>query len=511
MWFVRVAMVCLLVSTAVAQTSPVASAREWRQSRGRAILDEFTELLRIPNVSGDLENLRRNAEFIEQMFARRGVTMRLFEIEGYAPVVYGELYAPDATQTIAFYTHYDGSPVEADEWYTSDPFRPTLSSGALERGGRPIPLPNPGWPTDPEWRLYARSASDAKSAIVALATALDALEARGVPIQSNLKFFFDGQHERGSPELPQYLEEHRELLNADLWLLLDGTIHTNGQNQVIFGKPGAEGLDLTVYGPRVPLDSTVYGGWANDPAMMLARLLASMTGDDGRVAVDGFYDDVEPLEESAREAIAEAPDDSAERARELWVARDPSKVPSLSEVLHSPALTVSRISAGNERLEADRLIPSTASASVDIRLVKGMDHLAVSEKVIEHIRDQGFTVVESEPNDALRRAVPRLVRITRRPGHNAVRTSMDLPIARRTVAALEAARGPVVKLPAADSPLPLDVIHESLGSPVLVIPIADPDDRRHGPNENIRLQSLWDGIETVAALLAMEPEAYEGE
>lgn len=509
MGFVRVGVAFLVVSSVAAQTSPVVAAREWRQSRERAILDEFTELLRIPNVGGDTANLRRNAEFIERMFRRRGVNTRLLEIEGYAPVVYGELRSPDATQTIAFYAHYDGESVAPGEWYTSDPFRPTLSSGALERGGRPIPLPSAGWPSDPEWRLYARSASDDKSVILFLVTALDALRSRNLPIHSNLKFFFEGQQEGDSPQLPQYLSEYRELLDADLWLLLDGTIYNNGQYEVIFGKPGSVGLDLTVYGARDALDSTEYGGWTSDPAMMLAQLLSSMKSDDGKVAVDGFYDDAAPLEASARAAIAEAPDASDERARELWLAPDEGS--SLTEILHEPELNVTGMSSGDARLDGERMIPSSASASVDIRLVAGMDYRDILEKLVDHIRGEGYIVLENEPGETVRLKNRRIARVTRRMGHNAVQTSMDLPIAQRVVAALEAARGPVVKLPAAESPLPLDVIHEALETPMLIVPTADPDDRRHGSNENIRLRSLWEGIETMAALLATEGEVQPGQ
>ena len=145
--------------------------------------------------------MRRNAEAIARIFDRRGVRTRLLEIEGAPPVVYGELATPAATQTLIFYAHYDGHPVEPSEWHTGDPYRPTLMSGPLEVGGQPIPLPSPGWPSDPEWRLYARSAGDDKAAIIALATALEALQVRKAPIPSNLKFVFEGEEEAGSPHL----------------------------------------------------------------------------------------------------------------------------------------------------------------------------------------------------------------------------------------------------------------------------------------------------------------------
>jgi len=228
------------------------------------------------------------------------------------------------------------------------------------------------------------------------------------------------------------------------------------------------------------------------------------------VAVKGFYDDVEEIEDSAKEAIAEIPRYGAARARELWVSRDPKDTVRLEEVMYEPALNVRRLAAGNPRGQDESTIASSASASLEIRLAKGMDHRAVLDQIVEHFRGQGFLVVESEPSEAVRMEYPRIVRVTRRPGHNAVRTSMDLPIAKRAVAALEASRGRVIKLPATGTDLPLDALDEVLGAPIIIVPIADPDDRRHGPNENIRLQSLWDGIETMAALLAMDDGMEEG-
>jgi len=502
MVLLRLGVGLLAASSMVAQTAPAAAAREWRLSRERSILEEFTEFLGIPNVTGDTESLRRNAEFIQSMFAGRGVQMQLFEIEGAAPVVYGELPAEGATQTVAFYAHYDGNPVEPGNWYTSDPFRPTLSSGPLERGGRPIPLPNPGWPTDPDWRLYARSASDDKSVIFSLATALDALRERNIPIESHLKFFFEGQLEAGSPQLGQYLSEHRELLDADLWVALGGTIHQNGQHQVILGEPGWAQLELTVYGPRREVDSIEYGGWAPDASMMLARLLASMIGDDGKVAVEGFYDNVVELEESALEAIAEIPRYSAARARELWVAWDPENPVRLEEVLQQPALSVTGIEAGERSAGADGVLAPSASASIGLRLVKGMDHELVLDKITEHVRQQGYLVVEEEPAAALRLEYPRIARVVRRPGYDAVRTSMDLPVVERALSALEAAHGRLIRLPGLVSEMPLHILQEVLNLPLIMVPTADPDDRRHGPNESIRLQCLWDGIETMSVLMA---------
>ena len=197
-------LLCLLVSLvpalALAQGNPAAeAARRWRQQHERAILDEFVALLSIPNVSRDRDNVQRNAELIVKMMAARGVAARLVSVDGANPVVFGEIRTPGASRTIVFYAHYDGQPLDPKEW-TTPPFAPVLRNGPVDRGGAIIPLPPPGTTLDPEARLYARSAGDDKAPIISLLTALDAIRAAGLGMQSNVKFVFDGEEEAGSPQ-----------------------------------------------------------------------------------------------------------------------------------------------------------------------------------------------------------------------------------------------------------------------------------------------------------------------
>jgi len=169
------AALLLIAISCLAQNPSALAARKWRQTHERSILAEFVRLLSIPNIAGDTPNIRRNADLIVEMYGKRGVPMRLLETEGAPPVVYGEIPAPGAKRTVLFYAHYDGQPLDPKEW-KSDPFQPVL------RNGRDIPFPEPGTPIDPEWRLYARSASDDKAPILAIATALDAIRDAKIPL-----------------------------------------------------------------------------------------------------------------------------------------------------------------------------------------------------------------------------------------------------------------------------------------------------------------------------------------
>ena len=151
------------------------------------------------------------------------------------------------------------------------------------------------------------------------------------------------------------------------------------------------------------------------------------------------------------------------------------------------------------------MIPAAATASIDIRLVKGIGNKESVERVIGHIRKQGYFVTENEPDMQTRLQHPKIAKVVVSGfDYNAVRTSMDLEISRAVVSAVAAARGPVVRMPTLGGSLPLYIFDEVLKTPMIGIPIANHDNSQHSFNENIRLRNLWDGIETMAALLTMK-------
>ncbi len=488
-----------------AQHSPAAAAaRAYRQVHEHEIIGEFVNLLSIPNVASDAANIRRNAALISQMLERRGVRTRLLEVADAPPVVYGEINPPGATRTLIFYAHYDGQPVEPAKWAGGDPFKPALRSAAIEAGGREIPFPAKGQKPDPEWRLYARSTGDDKAPIIAICAALDALRESRIALNANVRFFFEGEEEAGSPHLEKIVEKHRDLLKADAWLICDGPVDQTRQQQIYFGARGVTSLELTVYGPRRELHSGHYGNWAPNPAMMLAQLLASMKDEQGRVLVKGFYDGVEPLGETERRAFAEAPDNDAMLRRELGIGWTEGGGKKLIELINQPSLNVRGLLSASVGATARNVVPSTATAAIDIRLVKGVDYRRAVDRVVEHIRAQGYTTVESDPDDAMRLGHAKIVKVVKHGGYNASRTSMDLEISQAVIRAVESARGRVIRMPTLGGSVPLYIFTDALKTPCIGVPIANHDNNQHSANENIRLQNLWDGIETMAALLTMK-------
>jgi acetylornithine deacetylase/succinyl-diaminopimelate desuccinylase-like protein len=495
--------VLLLSALCLAQDSRTLAIRSWRQANEHAIISEYVEFLKIPNLAADPANLRRNAATIQQMFEKRGVKSRLLELPGIAPAVYGEIMTPGATRTVMLYAHYDGQPLDPKEW-ASPPFEPTLRDAPLDNGGKVIPFPAQGQPFGPEWRIYARGSGDDKVNIMLFMAALDALRANKVPFKSNIKFIVEGEEEAGSPHLTDYMRQNKELLSADVWLICDGPMDQSRRQNIVFSVRGVQIVDVTVYGARHELHSGHYGNWAPNPAMMLAQLMASMKDENGRVLIDHFYDGVQPFGELEKKAIAEAPQNDAKLKHDLWLGRTDGNGAPLLELIALPSLNIRGMASSRMGAQASNVIPATASATIDLRLVKGIDKQVQAQRLIEHIRKQGYFVVDKDPDEQTRLSHPKVAKVVvDTGGYNAAGSPMDLPISKLVIQAVENARGPVIKLPVLGASVPLFMIQEVLGSATIQVSTANHDDNQHSYNENIRIQNIWDGIETIAALMTM--------
>ena len=487
----------------VAQGAAAEEARAvaaWVDASQRALVDELVELLSIPNVAADLENIRRNAAWLVSALESRGVTARLLET-GAQPMVYGELMTPGATTTILFYSHYDGQPVDPSAWVGHDPWVPVLRWGSLARGADIIPWPADGRYED-DWRIYARSASDDKSPIVMLLAALDALRAAGSAPTVNVKFLLEGDEEAGSAHIRRLIRENRRLLAADLVVMADGPEHPSGRPTLVYGARGITSARVIVYGPERPLHSGHFGNWAPNPAQRLAALLASMKGPDGRVLIEGFYDDVVPLtaEESAafRSIPADAPTD--------YGFAEPEGGPgSLRlEATAAPSLNVRGMAAGWIGDAVRTIVPDSAVAEIDLRLVPDIEPAAQVERLRRHIRAQGYHLAAASPTAAERAAHPYLARVIAREGggYPGMRTPLAHPVAARVARAVAAYTGQEpLRIPMLGGSVPAVWFPVEAGIPVLLIPTVNPDNNQHSPNENLRLGNFFDGIVTLAGVL----------
>jgi acetylornithine deacetylase/succinyl-diaminopimelate desuccinylase-like protein len=452
-------------------------------------------------VASDSANIRRNAAALIAMLERRGVRAGVLANGPWPPAVFGELETPGARRTVVLYAHYDGQPVTPAEWATP-PWEPTLRVREGE-GWRTLPLPGAGATLDPEARLFARSSSDDKAPIVAMLSALDALRASKRKPSVHLKFFFEGEEEAGSEHLRDLLLAHRARLEADAWLLCDGPVHVSRKPQLVFGVRGVLGLELTAYGPARAVHSGHYGNWAPNPALLLARTLASLRDEDGRILADGFYDDVKPPTEAELAATAALPRTDDALRDELWLgATEAGGAPAAERVL-LPALNVRGIEAGAVGERASNAIPALARASIDFRLVPDQSPARVRRLVEAHLAKQGWFVARDSVTPAVRRAHPRVLHARWEGGYAAYRAALDAPVSRALRATLDELLGvPVLVVPSLGGSLPLATIADACGAPLVTVPIVNHDNSQHAKDENLRVQNLWDGIEIYASIMA---------
>jgi acetylornithine deacetylase/succinyl-diaminopimelate desuccinylase-like protein len=474
----------------------------YRTEHEAAIVGQLEELTRLKSVAADPAGLKAMADRLQELLKQRGFEVtQLGSDTGAPPAVLGVRKSTGAKRTVIFYAHYDGQPVTPSQW-SSDPFVPVMRSGALNAGEHEIDWKTARPPFDPEWRLFARAVSDDKASIVAFLAAYDALKALGKSPSVNIKVLWEGEEEAGSPHLAQILRANRSVLASDLTLIGDGPVHQSRRPMISFGARGVMTLQGTIYGPLRALHDGHYGNWVPNPAAMAATLIAQMRDENGRILIPGFADGVRALTPEEQLAIRNLPPIDDALMREFGINRAESDE-DLATSLMRPALNIRGIRAGQVGESAANAIPTTAVISFDFRLVPDQKPPAVRAAVERFLQAHGWTLLADEPDLATRLKSPRLIRLQWEEGYPAFREDLSAPTSKAVIAAASKAAGaPVVVFPMMGGSVPLYDIADVLKVPVIGVPIVNHDNNQHAANENLRLQNLWDGIDTYAALLA---------
>lgn len=490
--------------------SVVRIARNFHRANQAQITRELISFLSLPNVASDTTGIRRNAAALVTLFRRRGFSTELLPSDsGNPPALYAERPGKTGSRTLVLYAHYDGQPAAEATWL-APPWVPVLRTAAVEFGGQPISIADIVGPLPSDARVYARSASDDKAPIIAILAAIDALDAAKIPLGVNLKMFLEGEEEAGSEHLRGILRRNAERLRSDLWIICDGPVHQSGAPQLVFGARGVLDVELSVFGPIRALHSGHYGNWAPNPAAYLADLLSSMRAPNGDILIDGFKEATRPPTAAELEAVSRMPDYDSRLRQELLLAASESKNARLDARLLQPALNIRGFVSGGVAASAANAIPSVAKASIDFRLVPNLDPPRVRALVESHFKKKGFfIVIGRDPTSAERRAHFPIIRADWSDGYPALRTPLTLPASKALVQAVTEARGVApVLAPTMGASLPLYIIAEEARAPIIALPIVNHDNNQHGPNENVRLQSLWDGVETFAVVLVRLSEVW---
>ncbi len=496
-------LLCLCASSFSYAQKPLAQEQleQLADKHARASFNMFHELLSLPNDANYPEDIEKNIVWTEKAFEQRGFTTRRLKTAT-LPLLLAEQAVKGASKTVLMYLHIDGQPVKPELWEQKSPWIPALKEKDTAGRWQEIPWEHIHGDYDRDWRIFARSASDDKGPAVALLAALDAAAAAGIKPDYNIKVILDFEEEQGSPSLPEAVQQHKEALAADMMLIFDGPMHDSNRPTLMFGARGIATLSLTTYGPAVPQHSGHYGNYAPNPALRMAHLLASMKDSDGRVLIKGWNDGIR-LSDAEQQAMKAVPDQEEQIRRKLGVAVVDQVGTYYQESLQYPSLNVRGLSSGWVGKEARTVVPATAVAELDIRLVPESDPERLLQLLRNHIQQQGYTILAEAPTAEERQQHPRLVTMTSEISYHAFRTPMDSPTGQWLSRALVRAFGEQpINIRMMGGSVPISPFITTLNIPAVVVPLVNSDNNQHSPNENIRLGNYVDAVRSFLAILS---------
>jgi len=503
-------LLLLLFSSLIlrAQTSDTQRISNYCKQQEKNWLKEFVSFVSIPNTPLHEENISLNTSFIMNLMRNSGidrVQLLYANTPGTPPAVYGEVNVPGATRTIVFYAHYDGQPVDSTKWFPGwHPFKPIVVQGNPQKGFQPVNPVDLASTISPEWRLTGRGSADDKAGVFAIIKAFHTLRELGIQPTVNLRFFFEGEEEAGSTHLPEILSRFNQLLKSDGWIICDGPEHASGAPQVYLGVRGDAGMELTVYGSNRPLHSGHYGNWAPNPAHLLSHLLASMKDLNGQVRVNHFYDSITPLSKPELAALQALPVMDEQLKQTLGFRKSEKPDRGLSASILLPSLNINGIQSAATGQLASNIIPAVATATIDLRLVPGIDYRVQQQRVIQHIQQQGFYICSGVPTNEERLNNDKIIQVRLKSGYNAQKTPIDHPLAASIIKALrQHSNNRLLVVPLMGGSLPLYMFEQYAGAFPITVPIANYDNNQHAENENLRLGNLWMGIEKMVALMRL--------
>jgi acetylornithine deacetylase/succinyl-diaminopimelate desuccinylase-like protein len=467
-------------------------------ARRRTIVESFVPFLRSCSVSQEPEKVRATGEWLAAEMRSRGLDGRVLETGG-NPAVFGERRVPGATRTLLLYCHYDTKPIPFKGWLQPDPLEPVFRRGLAEDDAATVTLRDVADDDLGGLRLYARGASDDKGPIWCHLNALALMDTLGIAPTVNVKMIFDGEEEIGSPFFGPFTERHRDLLAADCVIITDGPKHASGRPTIAGGARGVMKIELVLEAARRDVHS---GNFAvPNPAWKLNGLLSSMATPDGVPLIEGFEEDVVAPSAAERQMMAEIPLDLRALEKELGVALPADY---LDRTMFHPTLTIRGLHSGFVGAEANTIIPHRATVAIDIRMVKNQTWDKVYRRLLEHVRAQGFTVIESADAPLPDELRGRAIRVVDANGYDPGKTALDLPVSREIIAAVERAHGGerAVLMPTLGGSVPIWAFTDILKLPTLLVPYANANNRQHSPNEHLRLDHLFQGVRTTAQLLA---------
>jgi acetylornithine deacetylase/succinyl-diaminopimelate desuccinylase-like protein len=483
--------------------------QKWNKERLETVADQyakqswqqFFDLLSIPNDAHFPEQIEQNMIWCEDAFGARGFITKRLETDR-LPLLLAERKTKKPKKTVLIYLQLDGQPVDSSRWFQETPFTPTLKSRDENGNWQSRAWSDIENQYDPEMRIFARAASDAKGPVSMFLAAVDAAANNQLEPNYDIKVIMDFEEELGSPPLPAAVEKYKEELAADMLIIYDGPRHVSNQPTLTFGARGIATITLTLHGPRKPQHSGHYGNYAPNPAFRLAKLLASMKDEAGRVTIDGYYDGIE-LTPETKEILSQVPDDEAEIMKSVGIAATDKVGSNYQEAIQYPSLNIRGMSSGWVGDKVRTIVPATATAEIDVRLVMETDPERLLGLIRDHIEARGYYITSGDPTEEERMSHDRIIAWESEISYLAYRTPFESEVGVWLEKALTRAfdKQPI-KIRNSGGSIPISPFVVTLGIPAVTVPTVNRDNNQHSPNENIRLGNYVEGVQTFLAILS---------
>lgn len=431
-------------------------------------LEELKEFLRIPSVSNEekhADDVKKAAEWLRDKLSDVGMeNIKIYETDGH-PIVYADhLHAGNDKPVILVYGHYDVQPVDPVELWNAPPFEPVVKDG----------------------KIYARGSADDKGQIYIHVKSLEAHLETNKKLPVNIKVIFEGEEEIGSPNLGKFILNNKELLKSDYVVISDTSMYEKGLPSICYGLRGLCFMQVEVTGPNRDLHSGTYGGGVDNPINALAKLIYQLKDNDGKILIDGFYDDVVKLAKKERDEFARLPFDEKKYMKELEVDGlfGEKGYTTIERVSARPTLDCNGIWGGYQGQGAKTVLPSVAGAKISMRLVPNQKPEKIAELFEKYIKKIAPKSVK--------------VKVTYLHGGMPSVTAIDTPAIKAAVKALKNAFGvePVYFKEGGSIPI-VNTFKEVLGADAILLGFGLSDDNIHSPNEKFDLENFYKGISTV--------------
>jgi acetylornithine deacetylase/succinyl-diaminopimelate desuccinylase-like protein len=429
-------------------------------------LSELFELIRIPSVSAQeshKDDMYRAAQWIaEKLVADGADKAEVFKTDGH-PVVYGEKIIDKSLPTVLVYGHYDVQPAEPLDLWKSPAFEPEVREG----------------------KIFARGADDDKGQSFMHFKAFEYMVKTG-QLPCNVKFMIEGEEEIGSPSLGKFCEQNKKMLASDVILVSDTSMISPDIPSITTGLRGLTYVEVEVTGPNRDLHSGLYGGAVANPVNVMAKMIASLTDENGRITVKGFYDDVEELSDEERKEMARAPFNLDHYKKEIDVAEvGGEKGYSTNERTGiRPSLDVNGIWGGYTEKGAKTILPSKAYAKISMRLVPHQDSKKIAELFKAHFESIAPKTVKVKV-DYLHGG-EGYVSPTDTVEYQAASKAYETSFGKKPIPVRSGGSIPIISL-----------FEKVLGVKSILMGFGLESDAIHGPNENYPLQQFYKGIETI--------------